>query len=276
MTSGSRPKGPSGHVCWSYDDPATLDARAREYLLAGLAVGERVQYASAEPAGDVVRRWSADPRLREALRTGAAEVVSIADTYGDGTVDPTAQVAVYAAMTDAALADGHTGLRVVAEASSLVRTAAQRETFTRYEHLVDRFMRGRPMSAACAYDRRLLDDRAVEELASVHPAADPGSTLFHLHAAEQVDGRLVLTGELDTSNQELFATTLRRVDPEPGGTELVLDGDGLRFVDYRSLVHLHRHAERRGTTVLLRTTLGPAARLVELLGLRGIRVETIR
>ncbi|MGC5022520.1 MEDS domain-containing protein [Micromonospora sp. DT47] len=269
MTSGSSV--PPGHVCWTFDDLAVFDARAQRFLLAGLDAGERVLYVTAEPEDVAVARWRAVPRLREALRAGAAEVVSVPGTYGEEyVVDPATQVATYAALTDAALADGHTGLRVAADATTLVVTAEQRDAFTRYEHLVDRFMRVRPMSAACGYDRRVLDDRAIEELACLHPASDPGATLFHLYAGHD---DLVLTGELDTSNHDTFATALTHADAGDGTGELVVRADELRFIDYRNLVHLHRHAERRGGTVVLRTALAPAARLVELLGLSRIRVE---
>ncbi|MEH0937950.1 MEDS domain-containing protein [Micromonospora psammae] len=269
MTSGSTsPR----HVCWAYDDRAAFTARARDFLLAGLAAGERVRHTSTEPPEAVAARWQDVPRLREALRTGAAEIVPVSDAYGHGLVDAEAQVAGYVAATAAALDDGHAGLRVVADATSLVRTPAQRAAFARYEHLVDRFLRTHPMTAACAYDRGLLGDRAVEELACLHPAADPDVVLFHLYGGDP--GELVLTGELDASNEDGFATALERVHVDQG--ELVVRADELRFIDYRALTHLHRHAARRDATVVLRTSLAPAARLVALLGLSRIRIETPR
>ncbi|MGK5442465.1 MEDS domain-containing protein [Micromonospora sp. URMC 105] len=274
MTSGSAPAVPSGHVCWSYDDPAVFDARAQRFLLAGLDAGERVRYVTAEPEDVAVARWRAVPRLRAALGSGAAEVVSVRGTYGERhVVDPAGQVATYATLTDAALADGHAGLRVAADATTLVVTAEQRDAFARYEHLVDRFMRDRPMSAACGYDRRALGDEAIEELACLHPSADPGATLFHLYAGAD---DLVLTGELDTSNHDVFDAALTRAHLDGTPADLVIHADGLRFVDHRNLTHLNRYAARRGGTVTLHTPLTSAARLVELLGLRRIRVEVAR
>ncbi|MEV0726779.1 MEDS domain-containing protein [Micromonospora purpureochromogenes] len=273
MTSESVRSVPPGHVCWTFDDTAVFDARAQRFLLAGLDAGERVRYVTAEPGDVAVARWQGVPRLREALRGGAAEVVSVRDTYGERhVVDPAAQVAAYAALTDAALADGHAGLRVAADATTLVVTAEQRAAFTRYEHLVDRFMRVRPMSAACGYDRRVLDGRAIEELACLHPAADPGITLFHLYAGRD---ELVLAGELDTSNQDVFDTALTRANVDDPTGELVVRADELRFIDHRNLIHLHRHAARRDGTVVLHTPLTSAARLVELLGLSRVRVAVV-
>ncbi|MEU5940569.1 MEDS domain-containing protein [Micromonospora sp. NPDC047548] len=197
MTSGSVGSVPPGHVCWTYDDPAVFDARAQRFLLAGLDAGERVRYVTAEPEGIAAARWRNVPRLREALRSGAA----------------------------------------------------------------------------CGYDRRVLDDRTIEELACLHPAADPDATLFHLYVGP---ADLVLAGELDSSNHETFGAALTRAHLDDATGELVVRADELRFIDYRSLVHLHRPAKRRGGTVVLRTALAPAARLVELLGLSRIRVAVAR
>ncbi|MFF5174471.1 MEDS domain-containing protein [Micromonospora sp. NPDC000089] len=286
MTSAQRPSRGPGHVCWTYRDPARFEARAREWLLAGLAAGERVRYVGDTPAPEVLSRWREDPRWRDALDGGAAQVVAVGDAYAGLTVGPEEAVAVYQALTRSALDDGFTGLRVVADGTTLVGSPARLRAFARYEHLVDRFMRTAPMTAACGYDRRRLDDRTIEELASLHRAADPGATMFHLHAADDADADLVLAGELDTSNQDLFANALRHVDVASSvdadhadygpAAELVIGAHDLRFVDHRSLVHLQRHAERRGTTVVLRTGLAPAARLVRMLGLSRVRVEAGR
>ncbi|MGB2571937.1 MEDS domain-containing protein [Micromonospora citrea] len=268
MTSGATASGRVGHACWSYDDPAIFEARAREFLLAGLTAGDRVSYVSPEPVPVVVERWNSTPRLREALQTGAAEIVSVEQMYGDGILAHDAQLESYTTTIEAALTDGYTGWRIAADATCLVRDPRRREAFARYEHLVDRFMLTRPMSAVCGYDRTRLGELVIEELACLHPTSDPGASLFHLHAGD--DG-LVLDGELDTSNQDVFATALRRTDSGTG--DVVIRAADLRFIDYRSLVHLHRHAEGRHGDVVLRTDLAPASRLVALLGLTRVRVE---
>ncbi|WP_165945314.1 MEDS domain-containing protein [Micromonospora sp. KC723] len=268
MTSAALLPGRSGHTCWAYDDPALFEARAREFLLAGLAAGDRVRYVTPESVPVVVERWRDVPRLRDALRTGVAEVCSVDDMYGSDGLDVEAQLTSYTAMLEAALADGHTGWRVAADGTPLVIDPVRREGFARYEHLVDRYLRTRPMSAVCGYDRTRLDEETIEELACLHPTSDPGTSLFHLYPG---DGGLVLDGELDASNHGVFATALRRADHDPG--DLVIHAEGLRFIDYRSLLHLHRHAASHHRQVVLRTSLAPASRLVALLGLSRVRVE---
>ncbi|MFV2115904.1 MEDS domain-containing protein [Micromonospora sp. LOL_025] len=274
MTSSERRAAPGGHICWSYDDLESLADQAERHLATSLAAGERFWYVTPRPSDLVAERLRALPSFTDAVRRGAAAVVPLVSTYSpDQVVDPAAQVAAYAAATDEALAAGHTGLRVVAEATELVRTPAQLDLFTRYEHLVDRYMRTRPFKAMCAYHRLKLGDRTVTELACMHPQTNVEDLLFQLYAVAPVDGHAALAGELDMSNHELFRTALDRADLRPTDGELVLSAANLRFVDHRALTLLAEYAHRRGATAVLRTPRSAAARLAELLHLPGVRVE---
>ena len=276
MTSDATRSASYGHICFAYDDPATLDSRAVAFLAAGLAAGEQVWFVAPGTPDALARRLDGLPGLGDALRRGAARLVSTGHTYrADEPFDPETQVRAYAAATDAALAAGHTGLRLVAEATSLVRTPAQRDVFTRYEHLIDRYMHRRPMSAICAYDRRELGDPAVAELACMHPETN-ADVLFRLHSCGPAEGVVALAGELDPSNHRLFAAALERADLRPVDGELVVEAARLRFIDHRCLMQLRDHARRLGATAVLRTSRSAAARLVELLDLADIRVEATR
>ncbi|MCI4065163.1 MEDS domain-containing protein [Micromonospora sp. R77] len=273
MTSDVTLSGGSGHICWTYDDPTELDRRAVAFLAAGLAAGERVWLVADGTAETLTRRLERLPDLTGALRDGSVSIVPIRTAYPDGhVVDPEAQVRAYSAATDEALAAGHTGLRVVAEATSLVRTLPQRRAFLRYEHLIDRYMHRRPMSAICAYDRRELGEQAVAELACLH-AEENTDGLFQLHAGGPDDGGFALAGELDPSNHALFAEVLDLAHPDPVDGRLTVDARHLHYIDHRSLIHLRDHARRQGATAVLRTSRSAAARLVELLGLTEVRVE---
>lgn len=277
MIGEERPTGPSGHVCWAYDDPAAFRAYAEAYLAAGLAAGERVWYVTSDEPESVLARLRRNRGIADALGRGAAEVVPLDSTYASGrTVDAAAQVTAYAAATDRALAAGHTGLRVVAEATPLVRTPAQLDAFARYEHQIDRYMRTRPLRAMCAYHRPELGARAVAELACLHPESNVEDLLFQLYAAAPTDGHAALAGELDTSQHELFGSALERADLRPTDGELVLRATGLRFMDHRSLVHLDEYAHRRTATAVLRTPRPAVARLAGLLDLSHLRVEVTR
>ncbi|MGW5669123.1 MEDS domain-containing protein [Micromonospora sp. NPDC003776] len=275
MTSESVPSTAYGHVCLAYHDPDSLDAWAVRFLGAGLAAGERVALIAPGNRDDLARRLDRLPGRDDALRRDALRLLSVDRMYrSDAIIDPHAQVRAYDAATTEALADGHTGLRVVAEATTLVRTPAQRDAFARYEHLIDRYLRHRPMSATCAYDRRELGDAAIAELACMHPRTN-ADVLFRLHATA-AEAVVALGGELDPSNHRLFADALHRADPRPADGRLVVDATALRFVDHRNLLHLRDHARRHGATLVLRTAHAAAARLAELLDLTEVRVEVAR
>lgn len=275
MISGSAPFTAYGHVCLAYHDPDALDAWAVRYLATGLAAGERVALIAPGSRDALARRLDRLPGRDDALRRDALRLFSVEQMYrSDAVIDPQAQVRAYDAATKEALADGHTGLRVVAEATTLVRTPAQRAAFARYEHLIDRYLRHQPMSATCAYDRRELGDAAVAELACMHPKTN-ADVLFRLHATAG-EAVVALGGELDPSNHRLFAEALHRADPRPADGRLVVDATALRFIDHRNLLHLRDHARRHDTTLVLRTAHPAAARLAELLDLAEVRVEVGR
>ncbi|GGM08039.1 MULTISPECIES: MEDS domain-containing protein [Micromonospora] len=266
------PTGSYGHLCWAYDDPSAFVARAGEFVDEGLTTGQRVWYVADDGPPPALRRLAG---LTEAIRRDAVRVVPLSTTYlGARRVDPQAQVSAYAALTEQALAAGFTGLRVVADVTSLVRGPAERAAFARYEHLVDRYMRARPMSALCAFDRRVLGDRAVDELACLHPETN-ASVLFRLFAAGPGE-ECALVGELDPTNHELFRAALTHADPRGVDGRLEVSAAELRYIDHRSLIHLDEHAGRHGVTAVLRTSRTAAARLVEVLSLSRVRVETAR
>jgi hypothetical protein len=105
-----------------FDDRDDFRADALSFLADGLARGCRVRYVA---AGDVeALRAEVAPLagLPQADRPGAVEVESVTDTYGVSpattAVDATGQVAAYAVVTQAAVADGFTGLRVAADSPS--------------------------------------------------------------------------------------------------------------------------------------------------------------
>jgi anti-anti-sigma regulatory factor len=255
-----------GHVCWTFENSTAFQARARDCLAEGLAAGERVWYVALEPFPDLSGLGGGP---------GAVELKSIAATHPAGAVvDPALQVAAHRAATAEALADGYTGLRVVADVTTLVRSPDQVEAFARYEHLIDRYMLTAPLSAVCGYNRTELGGRTIAELASLHPAGN-ADVLFRLHACDPAEGAATLAGELDGSNRDVFVKTLERACLRPVGGELVLRADELTFVDHRALLYLDDYACRRNATLVLRTRLAAVERIVELFGLAHVRVEPV-
>ncbi|MFG1608322.1 MEDS domain-containing protein [Actinoplanes sp. NPDC049265] len=247
----------AGHVCLAFDNRAGLEQRARDFLAAGEAAGELTRFVAAD---------------RPAL---PLPFLALGERYPDGAViDPRAQVAVYAAATEEAVATGYTGLRVVADVTPLVRTPAQRDAFARYEFLIDRYIPDHRYTAMCAYDRTELGDDVIAELACMHSRAD-ATVPFRLHACPPADGSAALTGELDLTAHDLLTTTLARADLPPAG-EVVLQARGLRFADHEALLRIQRFADDHDTTIVLRGASGGLKRLADLLDLSRLRVEATR
>lgn len=266
----------SGHLCWRYGGQDEFAARALEFLTEGLAEGQRVLIVGGGGLDDLARELRTRTEFDERGDRAAVQVASLEASYPFGTVvEPEQQVRNYAAATEQAVAAGFTGLRVAADATPLVRTPAQLDAFTRYEHLVDRYMSTRPMSAMCAYSTEELDDETITLLSCLHPLTNQRSTPFHLHASPLHGTSVTLDGELDMASQELWARVLARAEPRPVDGSVVIDATGLRFIDHRSLLTLADYADRHGTTVVLRTRVHHPARVLELLGVTGVRVEQV-
>jgi hypothetical protein len=255
------------HVCWAYDDLTEFQAYAAQFLSVGAAAGEFTWYVGAAVTPEI-----------SAVLGGSGRFVDVTEAYPAGAViEPEAQVAAYAAATEAVLAAGYTGLRVAAEVGGLVGSPAQLDAFARYEFAIGRYMMRSPMRAVCGYDRGVLGD-AVAEVACLHPRSNPGSAPFHLHPAGPERGDVFLDGELDAYSEELLASALRRSEsghPGGAGRSFVVHADGLRFVDHRSLLLLEQFAARRHATAVLRTPRKGIARLAGLLELERVRVEVV-
>ncbi len=260
------------HVCWSYDDAAEFRRHARDFLAEGLALGQRVCYLGEAPAHELAAELRAVGGLDRALQHGSAQVTPIWDVYRpDAVIEPEAQVAAYALATERALADGFAGLRVAADGTALVRKPAQLDAVARYEHLVDHYMAARPFAALCGYDRVELGERAVAELACMHPSANRNAAPFQLYGS--IDCSAELAGEVDLLGADLFPAALRRANLRPCGGVVTLDAARVSFIDHRGLLALDDHAREHGVVVVLRTKLSAPARVIEALNLTGVRVD---
>jgi anti-anti-sigma regulatory factor len=229
--------GAADHVCWVYDDTDSFADVASRFLAAGLARGERLLCVAEEDALDRLRR-AAGPLgpVDDLVSGGSLTLVPLASAYsGDTGFVPERQHAFYDAATRRAVADGHTGLRVVAELTPLAADPARSGELVRWEHLADDFMAtGSGMSALCAYQRGALGCTVLTEVATVHPqlhvAGGPSAddlTPFRVFAD---DGRVVVAGSVDA----FAADRLRRVlactpVDRDGGT--TLDLTALAFAD---------------------------------------------
>jgi hypothetical protein len=197
-----------GHACWAYADDAELVRAAAEYLADGARLGQKLLYV-----GPADRLHLADDLGVEALPLSAF------CELGRPT-DPDRLLEIYAAATDAALADGFSGLRVAADVTEL---AVDPACHCRWESVADRFMAERPLSALCCYDRRRLAPEVLRDLCSVHPVVNE-AVPFRIYAAGDA---LLLEGEIDYFSSDALARVLALAH----GDE-VLDLSGAGFIDH--------------------------------------------
>ena len=94
---------------------------------------------------------------------------------------------------------------------------------------------------------------------------------FQLCAARDADAALVRS--VDAFSIAHLLEALRRIGLPRPGEQAVLDATDLEFVDVRALRDLDRHAADAGATLVLRSPLIVVLRLMELLGVRAVRVE---
>jgi hypothetical protein len=265
--------GAGDHVCWSFEDPDAFHSAVVQFLGDGLLAGQRVMYVA--ESADVAHRIATDEILQGAWSTGSASVDLIEQAYGHGSIgDPYEQVAVLTEATEQALADGYTGLRVAANATSLVGTPRDLDAFARYEHLVDRMMTAMPLTGMCGFDRVRLDRASIEQLSVLHPLSNRAAAAsWRLHPSEAFATGAELSGEIDLDSRHLLRPVLSRVELPVVAGEITIDARHLSFADHQTMVELNAYSVERDVTTVLRAQADSMlVRLMNVLDLPRVRV----
>jgi len=234
-----------GHACWIFDQQHEFVEAALEYLTDGLRAEQRIVYVGSEPVEEQRELLAPLGDVGGMIDKGALQLFELTNLYESGKpVDPEVRVAVYLAATDAAVADGYTGLRVAAQATDLVAGPHAREAHLRWESIADRYIATHPLSAFCGYRRGALPEQLLCDLAAVHPASNEGhpAVPFHLFSDS---GNVVLAGEVDTFSAPDFDRLLELACD--GGEQVSLDLGELDFIDHHGLARLAAHTQRLAT-----------------------------
>jgi anti-anti-sigma factor len=270
------------HVGWGYAGRVELGTRAWEYLLDGVAAGQRIEFVGSGSVGalraELVGFADRDAKYGQGVvDRGEFRVALVDEVYafsGAGqVVDPDRSVASRVAATEDALAAGYTGLRAVVDATGLTGTVAQRVAYAHYEYLLDQKSSVLPLATICAYDLAQLGPAAVAEMACLHPLTSRGASAFRLYTDD--GAAFTLAGEVDFASAGQLGDTLGRVLPFMSGPELVVDGRQLEFIDHRGLLVLDRCAGQRGIRLTLRTPSETVAQIAEAIGLQHLRVDVL-
>lgn len=234
--------GADGHACWAFDDRQEFTDVALEFLTDGLRLGQRLAHVGSEPVEEQRERLDPLGDVGGLIDSGALQLFELSNLYRVGEpVVAEVQVAAYLAATEAALADGYTGLRVAAQVTDLVTEPGTQDAHVRWESAADRLLSPRSLSALCGYEKAALPPQLLADLAAVHPAANActGPVPFHLFGEN--DG-LALTGEVDLFSSETLDRALGFACD--GDEPVSLDLGELRFIDHCGLEVLAAHTGR--------------------------------
>jgi hypothetical protein len=224
--------GATDHICWVHDgdrvSDAVFDDAVRTFLARGLARGDRLLCVGERVIDSVRADVAPFAGVDDLLSAGTLEMLTVADAYAaTGEFSADGQLAFYDAATRRAVAEGHTGLRVVADVSALAADALRRPELVRWEHLADRYVvQGPGMTAMCTYRGDLPAD-ALADVASVHPTVHSPDGVPRFRVFFDGD-RVVIAGCVDTFDAGRLAQIL---DASPTVPPTVVDLAPLDFVD---------------------------------------------
>jgi ABC-type transporter Mla MlaB component len=253
------------HVCWGFDDDVAFRRAAGAFLAEGHERGDRLLYVADAGVAEM-REHLSGLDVERLVHDGGLLLRPVGELRRPGRAfDWRRQIETYRALAHAAVEDGYRGLRLAAEATSLVTTAAARRAFVDYELAVDRLISQEPIAALCAYHETTLGP-ALEELVAVHPTRHGTAS-----AACQAyyDGDVLhIAGEVDLSTATVFEAALAVLHSDTGVSRV--DLAELRFIDVASLVRFSEVADAlAGSGRRLRLLNAPAflRRCVDILGL---------
>ncbi|HET9422648.1 MAG TPA: MEDS domain-containing protein [Nocardioides sp.] len=258
--------GLNGHACWSYDDLAgDFRDAAVAFLNEGLELGQALMFVGGPEAEEVVR--SEEP-LSAMVADGTLSIAPFEAVYPGGERMPNAdQWTAYAEAAARAHQGGFTGLRVLAEVTSLASPDGAWPGQARWESYADRLMADATLAALCCFERKGVPSEGLAAIASAHPVVD--SRLdelvpFRLYGRSDA---LALTGEVDAFSSNTLRHLLRASSGSP--VDRVLDLDDLTFIEHTGVQALHEYAEAmraQGFELTIRGGPPSLHRLADLLG----------
>jgi anti-sigma B factor antagonist len=251
-----------GHLLLLHASEAERRSGVTEWVRRGLAQGEKVVYT--EVAGEypersllgVLRAAGLDPD--GAVAAHRLAILPLGEFY---------PAVAYTGIVERALAEGHTGVRVSAEANAAL-TYLTRTEYADIEHAIGRLCRSHPVSALCQYEGAFTSGRWLRQAVTLHP----GGIRERQFGTGDRAGGLAIEGAVDAHNDGLFATVLRGAAESASGVLNVdLGGvDHLGVGACRALVEATGEFRGRGGEVRLVAPRPGVTRVLRLLGVDGM------
>jgi ABC-type transporter Mla MlaB component len=259
--------GAQGHACWGFEQPAEFVCAALDFFTDGLRANRRLVYLSGEPVAEQRERLDPLGDVGGMIDSGALHLLELKDLYRLGEpVDPAAQVALFTTATEAACADGFSGLCLATQSTDMVADPCTWEAHLRLESRADQMATAVGMTALCGYQRDVLPESVLGDLAAIHPTANAIAERAPFHLFGEAGG-LVLSGEVDRFSTPALARALAHAHIP--GEPTSLDLGPLRFIDHHGFealaAHTRRLAANGGCSIHSRPHI--VNRLGELLGM---------
>ncbi len=144
------------HACLIYDERDEPLEIVAPFVAAGLEAGERCVYVVGEHDPVRIESSLSDIGIDVALQVerGALVLVSRWEvSFPNGEFDPTAMIAYVHQTIAQALAEGFTGVRVIAEMTWALQMGVGVNKLIHYEAIGNHLYPGEPLVAVCMYDR---------------------------------------------------------------------------------------------------------------------------
>jgi hypothetical protein len=252
---------PHDHTAWFGDGVAELYAMASAALAEGVRRNEKLMFVAHEPDLSLLEGFGAEQLIAD----GQLELVELDAVYGGGTdFSASEQLATFRRVLDDALADGYSGICVVADNTPLAR--GDEESFARWlawEQLSDHFQADSMVTGICFFDRTALSVERLADLSALHPVRKTAGSLEHPFTLFVDRDAVVLIGSVGADSSDQLRRLLASIDFKQ---KPVVDLSAAHMLDNEALLALVEFAssERpltlRGNDHLRRRveSLGPA------------------
>lgn len=167
-------------------------------------------------------------------------------------------------VVERALAEGYRGVRMSAEVRAMVKAVTE-PVYAGIERTTVRLCRTRPFSALCQYDQASTTNEGLRRITGAHMT---GIRQEQLRTGPIEEG-LALAGEVDVSNDDVFASVVRAA-AAAAGRRLRLDLSRLTFLaagGYRALVDSTQHFRDSGGRLLLMAPTPQVERILRMLAI---------
>lgn len=167
------------HICAVFDDDVSARMAMDDFVLEGLARGERV-IEVAEVPGSAIDVLALRGDVRDALESGQLEVRPWTDAYlADGTFRAARMLTYVRRLMREVGTERHEGARLIGTMDWAVEGLDGVDELVEYEAGINRIVARPRVTILCVYDARRHAEQRLREIIAVHDAALVDGALTH-------------------------------------------------------------------------------------------------